>query len=52
MLQIFLMATLNLMIRTLSFVILSQRSTSAVMIVFGGELALYFVVKILRGDFQ
>ena len=52
LLQLFLIAALNLAIRALSFVILSQRSTSTVMIVFGGELALYFVVKILRGDFQ
>ena len=52
LLQLFLIATFNLLIRALSFVILSQRGTSTVMIVFGGELALYFVVKILRGDFQ
>ena len=52
LLQLFLVATFNLVIRALSFVILSQRGTSTVMIVFGGELALYFVVKILRGDFQ
>jgi len=52
LLQLFLIAALNLAIRALSFVILAQRSTFTVMIVFGGELALYFVVKILRGDFQ
>ncbi len=52
LLQLFLMSTFNLVIRALSFVILSQRSMSRVMIVFGGELALYLVVKILRGDFQ
>ena len=52
LLQLFLVASFNLVIRALSFVILSQRSSSAVMIVFGGELALYFMVKILRGDFQ
>ena len=51
-LQLFLIATFNLVIRALSFVSLAQRSTSAVMMVFGGELALYFLVKILRGDFQ
>eukprot|EP00518_Triparma_eleuthera_P020772 CAMPEP_0197549932 /NCGR_PEP_ID=MMETSP1320-20131121/3695_1 /TAXON_ID=91990 /ORGANISM="Bolidomonas sp., Strain RCC2347" /LENGTH=479 /DNA_ID=CAMNT_0043110229 /DNA_START=103 /DNA_END=1542 /DNA_ORIENTATION=+ len=52
LLQLFLIASLNLVIRALSFVILSQRSISMVMMVFGGELALYLVVKILRGDFQ
>mmetsp|Transcript_15445 Transcript_15445/g.30798 ORF Transcript_15445/g.30798 Transcript_15445/m.30798 type:complete len:493 (+) Transcript_15445:35-1513(+) len=43
---------LNLIIRALSLVILAQMSTSLAVAVFGGELGLYFLVKIARGDFQ
>ena len=51
LLKMFLMATFNLVLRALSFVILAQIGTSMVLAVFGGELAFYFLVKIARKDY-
>ena len=49
-LQMFLLATFSLVLRALSFVILAQRSIYAVAAVFGGELALFFLIKVARND--
>jgi len=49
--NLLLISIFNLILRTSALVILSQKSAYTTMAVFGGELALFFVVKIARGDF-
>mmetsp|Transcript_31169 Transcript_31169/g.61756 ORF Transcript_31169/g.61756 Transcript_31169/m.61756 type:complete len:492 (+) Transcript_31169:103-1578(+) len=49
--NLLLMAAFNLIIRTASLVIISQKSVYTAFAVYGGELALFFLVKKARGDF-
>jgi len=52
LLQLFFLAAFNLLLRSISFVVLAQMSTSTVMVVFGGEFAFFLLYKIATDDFM